>query len=193
VSHHSPAHASGDTLTVMSLRALPFAAVLIACTGGGGSISGDYQSTQDRPPHSNEAVASTTETKTASNENLKRTVEGATNTGGTGSPSAAGFNCLGTYECAATANGKSSGKKQKLVLPACNTSEGGFQSDGTFTKDGKVVATWQPTGSGFILNQSVTSKNTTVTVTLDCTRVSSSTTPIEDDDDDDDDDVATTQ
>jgi hypothetical protein len=192
----------------MALRfVLPASALVIAaCAGGGGSFSGDYQDTLDRAPNSLDGVQDTNKRSAVSNESVASTTErpggGSGSTTATSTSGTAGFNCLGTFKCTVGTNipGASTSKlpTTKLRLPGVCTYQGsGFNPDGTITKDGQVVGTWEVTQSGFRVTESATASTSTtgrdggsttsitVNITLDCTKISDSFTG-----DDDDDDVA---
>lgn len=189
-------------LKALLLRSsLPAIAILIAaCAGGGGSYSGDYQDTQDRPPAlADSAINKTTERTKLLNESIVASGE-ATTTGtgaSSGGTNVGGFNCLGTFSCTASTNvpgAKTSSKAQKLSLPGICSYEGsGFNPDGTITSKGQVIGTWQVTSTGFRISESVTvtsgKTSTTVTVALDCTKISDTFDPNAIGSGDDDDDI----
>lgn len=148
--------------------------VLVACVGGGGTVTGDYQDTQDSVSRTAEGASASVERSARSNEGVGATVEtGGTSSGG-GSPASGSFDCNGTYSCSVSAAGQT--VTQTMRFPGvCSTSEGGFNADGTITKNGQVLATWSPLpGGGFSYTGTTTSKGTTVSYTVNCTKVSDS-------------------
>ena len=195
------------TLMGMALRySLPASAILAAaCAGGGGSFSGDFQDTQDQAPNSLERTAATNKQSAVSNEGIASTTERPGNTSGgagTGTAPAAAFSCLGTFKCSVStdlAGTKSQVPTTTLRLPGvCNYQGSGLNPDGTVTKEGKVLGTWQVTSNGFRVTESATTATSvldggtstlTINVTLDCTKISDSITGDDDDDRSDDDDA----
>lgn len=185
----------------MLLRfALPSAALLIAaCAGGGGSFSGDYQDTQDSAPRTaDSAVAKTNKSAQLLNEAIASTSERTAGSSGasSGGSSVGGFNCLGTFRCSAGTNltGNVSTKPITLSLPGvCQYQGSGFNPDGTITSNGKVLGTWSQTSTGFTITESVTvtsnKSSTTVSVTLDCTKINDQFDPSAIGTGDDDDDI----
>jgi len=171
-----------------------FVLLFAACAGGGGSYSGDYQDTYDRAPAtSDSAIKKTTERTKLLNETIASSNEAS---GGSGSASGVGgFNCLGTFKCSAATNITGTSKSSTtLSLPGvCNYQGSGFNPDGTLTSNGQVIGTWSVTSTGFAITESVTvrsGKNTsTVTVTLDCTKISDAYDPKAIGTGDDDDDI----
>lgn len=178
---------SSGTLMGMTPRiAFPASAaiILFACKGGSGDPSAGYQATQERAPISFEEVGVLEEGVGRSNEAVPSTAEG--NPAGGGGGGASGIDCNGTYRCTISAAGQSAAYPVPIRFKSgsCTSSQGGFNSDGTITKDGVVVGRYTGNANGFTVTGSTqTEKNGTVEFTLDCTRTSDAA-PSDDDDDD---------
>ncbi|MBX3229758.1 MAG: hypothetical protein KIT84_05440 [Labilithrix sp.] len=169
---------------------VPVALAAAACVGGGGALSQSLE-TQDRPPISNEGVSSSSEGVSVSNEGVSSTTESAGRNSVEGSPTG-GFDCAGTYRCTSTSDGDSD-SSSVVLTPAgsggCSGDGAVLQADGTILANGRAIATWTSTGNGFTFTTQTTSGGQVRSVTVTCTKVSSSVDrPSRGDDDDDDDD-----
>lgn len=162
---------------------------LAACAGGGGALTQSLD-TQDRPPISNEGVASSTESARNSLEGVASSTERAGRSSVEGSPTG-GLACAGTYRC--TVDGRTSSSAVVLAAGAggCFALTDGegttLDADGSIRQNGQVIATWASTGSGFTYSVTTTQDGRSRTTTISCTKVSDSVSPPASDDDDDDD------
>jgi len=159
---------------------LGLAALLVACTGGGGALSNEIQ-TQDTAPSSLDRASTSTERAGSSTDVASKTNE--LDNSGEPATGSGGFSCAGTYRCGLDGYNETSLVVLNGGAGGCTANGSGLNADGTLTKDGKVVATWHSTpGGGFTYSTSVDSERdggTSTTITITCSKVSDSTAPVD--------------
>lgn len=158
----------------------------MACAGGPGSSSADYQRTQESAPAFFEQVGVLEEGAARSNESVRSTNEN----GGGGGGGTGGLDCTGTYACTISAGGQTTRSSSAHFKDgSCRSGDLGFEADGTIRNGDQVIGRWSLTSSGFRMTASQTSNDgTVVQYVIDCTRSSDGSSGIVGDDDDDDDD-----
>lgn len=155
----------------------------MACAGGPGSSSADYQRTQESAPAFFEQVGVSEESAPRSNESVRATNE---NGGGGSGGGAGGLDCNGPYECTFTAGDKMT-KTTVRFNGTCRSGGVGLEADGTVKSSDQVVGRWNLTPSGFRMTASQTTDDGVVSYVIDCTRGSNGSSGGDDDNDDDDD------
>ena len=139
-----------------------------ACVGGGGTAQGDL-TTWDPAVSTYEGAGTTQERGSGAAEPAAGSSSEAAS--GDGQRGAGGFDCSGTYICAEPGDDDRDSVTLSTVGGVCSAGSGNSMvvlgSQGTVTRNGRVLGTWQATGSGFTF--------TTSEGSITCVKASSAT------------------
>jgi hypothetical protein len=138
-----------------AISAIVVGAGVVACTGGGGSLSEGMRTwesapgSQDRAQNSNEGAPAFGERAPGSQDGVAVSAEP-----GPGAQSGAGgFDCSGTYTCQEDGDDDLDTVVLTSVNGVCSISSGNaglvFGADGSLTAGGERVGSWKATANGF--------------------------------------------